>query len=43
MLQGADLSTAVHLEQSQLEEACGDDATKLPADLKIPPCKSDPC
>jgi uncharacterized protein YjbI with pentapeptide repeats len=40
-LEGVDLSTSKGLEQHQLDMACGDDKTKLPADLKTPttwPC-----
>ncbi len=40
-VEGLDLSQAVGLEQWQIDEACGDAATKLPANLKVPsgwPC-----
>lgn len=39
--EGVDLSNAVGMTQWQVEMACGDDSTKLPADLKRPsnwPC-----
>jgi uncharacterized protein YjbI with pentapeptide repeats len=35
---GADLSGAVGLTQAQLDQACGDAATKLPQGLHIAPC-----
>ena len=38
-LSGADLSIAKGLTQSQLASACGDDSTRLPEDLSIPPCQ----
>ena len=34
---GADLSGVVGLQQEQLDSACGDQATKLPAGLKASP------
>ena len=42
--EGADLSETTGLEQSQLDVACGDDATVLPAGLERPsswPCSDD--
>lgn len=35
---GADLSGAVGLTQAQLDQACGDESTKLPRGLRIAPC-----
>ncbi len=35
---GADLTGARGLTQQQLDEACGDEETKLPPDLTIEPC-----
>jgi hypothetical protein len=32
------LSTASGLTQDQLDDACGDEATKLPSGLTIRPC-----
>lgn len=43
-IEGVDLSTAVGLQQPQLDLACGDDKTKLPASVKKPaewPCGAD--
>jgi uncharacterized protein YjbI with pentapeptide repeats len=43
-VEGVDLSTAVGLQQPQLDLACGDDKTKLPAGVKRPvswPCGAD--
>ena len=37
-LSGARLARAVGLTQSQLNQACGDDATVLPSGLRIPAC-----
>ena len=37
-LSGADLHLAKGLTQSQLDRACGDEATRLPAGLRIPYC-----
>jgi uncharacterized protein YjbI with pentapeptide repeats len=37
---GADLSEARGLTQAQLNRACGDAATRLPAGLTIPACRS---
>ena len=37
-LSGARLVRAVGLTQSQLNQACGDDATTLPSGLRIPAC-----
>ena len=37
-LSGAQLARAVGLTQSQLNQACGDDATVLPRGLRIPAC-----
>jgi uncharacterized protein YjbI with pentapeptide repeats len=37
-IRGTDLSTARGLTQSQVDEACGDADTKLPAGLKIHTC-----
>ncbi|MFN4297405.1 MAG: pentapeptide repeat-containing protein [Brevundimonas sp.] len=37
-LSGADLSGARGLTQGQLDRACGDATTNLPAGLHIPPC-----
>ena len=42
-IEGMDLSQATGLQQWQIEQACGDQNTKLPADLKAPadwPCAS---
>jgi uncharacterized protein YjbI with pentapeptide repeats len=36
---GAEMARAVGLTQSQLNQACGDDATQLPAGLRIPSCR----
>ncbi|WP_244483923.1 pentapeptide repeat-containing protein [Rhizobium sp. Root482] len=36
-IEGLDLSQAKGLEQAQIDIACGDDKTKLPAGLKTPP------
>jgi uncharacterized protein YjbI with pentapeptide repeats len=38
-LAGADLSDALGLTQTQLNEACGDAATTLPAGMTIPVCR----
>jgi hypothetical protein len=38
ILAGANLAGARNLRQSQLDEACGDDATRLPAGLKVKAC-----
>ena len=43
-LEGLDLSAATGLEQAQIDLACGDEATKLPAGLSTPkgwPCASE--
>jgi uncharacterized protein YjbI with pentapeptide repeats len=43
-IEGMDLSNATNLEQSQIDLACGDKSTKLPAGLKMPaswPCPPD--
>ncbi len=40
-LDGLDLSAATGLQQAQIDQACGDDKTKLPEGLKVPegwPC-----
>lgn len=37
-LSGAHLARAIGLTQSQLNQACGDDATVLPSGLRIPAC-----
>jgi uncharacterized protein YjbI with pentapeptide repeats len=37
-LSGADLTGAQFLAQGQLDDACGDTTTKLPADFTIKPC-----
>lgn len=37
-LSGADLTGARGLSQRQLDRACGDATTTLPAGLHIPPC-----
>ena len=37
-LSGAQLARVVGLTQGQLNQACGDDATVLPAGLRIPAC-----
>ena len=37
-LRGANLSEARGLTQEQLKYACGDEKTKLPPDMSIPPC-----
>lgn len=37
-LRDADLTDAINLVQEQLDEACGDEKTKLPEGLTIPPC-----
>lgn len=39
---GADLSAVAGLVQSQLDEACGDDATRLPEGMSVPPCTGAP-
>jgi uncharacterized protein YjbI with pentapeptide repeats len=39
-LSGADLSTAMGLTTRQLEDACGDEATALPAGVTIRACKT---
>ena len=39
ILNGADLSGAKNLTQEQLNQACGDEKTKLPEGLTIPLCK----
>lgn len=42
-IEGMDLSQATGLQQWQIDQACGDQNTKLPADLKAPanwPCSS---
>ena len=38
-LSGADLSGARGLTQRQLNEACGDSATRLPSGLTVPACR----
>lgn len=38
ILRGADLSKAKGLTTQQLESACGDEATRLPAGMKVPLC-----
>jgi hypothetical protein len=38
ILAGANLSGARNLRQSQLDDACGDDRTRLPSGLKIKAC-----
>jgi uncharacterized protein YjbI with pentapeptide repeats len=35
---GAEMDHAVGLTQGQLSRACGDDTTRLPRGLRIPPC-----
>ena len=35
---GAEMDQAVGLSQAQLNQACGDAATRLPGGLRIPPC-----
>ena len=35
---GAEMARAVGLSQAQLNQACGDAATRLPGGLRIPPC-----
>jgi uncharacterized protein YjbI with pentapeptide repeats len=43
-IEGLDLSAATGLEQEQIDLACGDQSTKLPAGLKVPadwPCATD--
>ena len=43
-IEGIDLSGAIGLEQEQIDEACGDEKTKLPSGLKHPaswPCALD--
>ncbi|NVD39847.1 pentapeptide repeat-containing protein [Ensifer sp. HO-A22] len=43
-IEGVDLSTATGLRQAQIDTACGDAATKLPAGLSVPaswPCMFD--
>ena len=43
-LEGVDLSQAVDLTQAQIDMACGDTKTKLPAGLTMPaqwPCAED--
>ena len=41
-LQGADLSSAQGLAQRQLDQACGDESTRIPAGLSIAPCPAEP-
>ncbi|MGA9659832.1 MAG: pentapeptide repeat-containing protein [Asticcacaulis sp.] len=36
---GAEMSTATGLTQRQMDQACGDKATELPAGIRIPVCK----
>ena len=36
---GAEMDRAVGLTQQQLDEACGDDTTRLPRGYRIPPCR----
>ena len=36
---GAEMDRAIGLSQSQLDAACGDETTKLPAGLRIPACR----
>ncbi len=36
---GAEMARAVGLNQAQLNVACGDATTRLPAGLRIPPCR----
>lgn len=38
-LSGAEMDRAVGLTQSQLNSACGDEATTLPTGLRIPACR----
>jgi hypothetical protein len=40
-LSGAKLTEAEHLTQQQLDEACGDEETKLSEDLTIETCSED--
>jgi uncharacterized protein YjbI with pentapeptide repeats len=40
-LRDADLSGATNLTQTQLDEACGNSATKLPEGLTLKPCSTD--
>jgi uncharacterized protein YjbI with pentapeptide repeats len=43
-IEGVDLSAASNLQQGQIDLACGDSATKLPAGLSVPvkwPCPAD--
>ena len=35
---GAEMDRALGLTQSQLNQACGDEATSLPRGLRLPPC-----
>lgn len=39
ILSGAELETAKNLTQTQLDQTCGDEATLLPAGLRIPSCQ----
>lgn len=39
VLSGADLSLAIGLTQAQLNRACGDETTALPAGMTIPACR----
>ena len=38
-LDGANLSASINLSQSQLDQACGDERTKLPEGLTVQPCE----
>lgn len=38
-LSGADMKTARGLTQAQLDTACGDESTQLPAELSVPRCQ----
>lgn len=38
-ISGAEMETAIGLTQAQLNSACGDASTQLPAGLRVPPCR----
>lgn len=38
-ISGAEMATAIGLTQAQLNQACGDGSTQLPAGLRVPPCR----
>ena len=41
-LQGADLTNATGLTQERLDQACGNEETKLPSGLTVKPCPQQP-